>query len=140
MKQLQKDVRKKYKIHTEDLIRVNAEVAFAKLSEVARITSTGEIELIYDEDDPTNIDNLDGISFSKTKSSYSSDKGDSESESTSISLKRPDRTKAAQELARLIGAYDESGDDKDNKRTAAQKLLESLAMFKKKKVEDDKEV
>lgn len=132
LRQLQKAARKKHKIVTEDLIRVNAEVAFSKLSEVVRITPDGRIELKYDPNDPENIDQLDAISFSRSVSSSSSDKGDSHSESTSISVKKPDRVKAAQELARLLGSYENISDDKDDKKNAAIKLLESLAKFKKK--------
>lgn len=128
IKELQADLRKQFKIATEDLIRVNAEVAFSKLSKVIKITENGEIELLVDGD----IDQLDGISFSKNESRQSGKQGDSESKATSIAVRRPDRVKAAQELARLIGAYEPTNDDGDHVKQAAQELLESLKKFKKK--------
>ena len=128
IQELQAGLRKKFKIATEDLIRVNAEVAFSKLSKVIKITKEGEIQLLVDGD----IDELDGISFSKSESYQSGKSGISESKTTSIAVRRPDRVRAAQELAKLIGAYEPTSDDGEHVKQAAQNLLESLAKFKKK--------
>ncbi len=132
LKELQDEASKKFKVKTEDLIRLNVEIAFSKLSDVIKITDDGDIEIIPDGD----IDSLDGISFSKSESQGK----EGFSSSKSISVKRPDRVKAAQELAKLIGSYGDISDDKDSKKSAAIKLLESLAKFKnnKKTVTDER--
>lgn len=126
---IRKKIQKKHDITIEKLIQKNAEIAFSKMSDIVSITDNGELQLIPDGD----LDVLDGISFSKNESSSSSKQGDFTTSSTSISVKRSSRDKALQELARLIGAYDDkTADPTDDKKNAALKLLDSLAKFKRK--------
>ena len=93
LKELQDAVKEKYDMSIDKIIRKNVDIAFSKLSNVIEIVD-GEIRLLDDGD----IDQLDGISFSKSESSSSTDKSDTESKSTSISVRRPDRIKALQEI------------------------------------------
>lgn len=122
---------KEFKVTRDELIKLNVAVAFSKLSDVIEITEDGEIELKPDGD----IDQLESIGFSVSSSHSSNKDGESSSKSKSISVKRPDRVKAAQELAKLIGAYSDGGTDGDDKKEGALKLIESLMKFKKKKDE-----
>lgn len=131
---LKKETLERHKLTIDELIAENVKIAFAKLSNVIKINSEGEIELLLDGD----LDELDGIAFTKTTSSSSSDKGDSESKTVSISVKRPDRLKALKEIARLTVDYDRSKDDgnresdSDNKGNAARSILDAFARLSKK--------
>lgn len=128
LRELREDIVKQYKIQTEDLIRVNAEVAFAKLSNVIEVVD-GEFRIKKDADP----DELEALSFTSSESFSAGKHGDSHSKTKSFSVKRGDRVKAAQELAKLIGSYESSGDDQDKTKNAVKSLMESLAKFKSKK-------
>ena len=132
LQELEKAASKRAEKSIDDLIAKNVEIAFSRLSDVIEIYN-GEVRL-KDEGD---LEVLDGISFSKSESSSSSDKGDSTSISKSLSVKRPDRIKALQEIARLTGVYEEKkrreekeGDSED-RGSKLESILGSLNRFKK---------
>lgn len=127
LSQLKNKAAKKSQIKIDELIELNVAIAFSKLSNVIEIID-GEVRFKEDAD----VDELDSLGFSMSESHNTTEKSESSSKTTSISVKRPDRVKAAQELARLIGAYDQATGETGDKKAAAMKLLDSLTKFKKK--------
>jgi phage terminase small subunit len=124
---LKKKAQKKAGKTIDDMINLNVEIAFSKLSDVIEVID-GEVHLKEGAD----VDQLDSIGFSMSESHNSSEKSESSSKTKSINVKRPDRIKAAQEIAKLCGFYDEKGTDAGDKKLAAKKLLDALTKFKKK--------
>lgn len=125
LKELKADMVKEHKVTIEQLVELNRSIAFSRLSDVVKVDSEGNADLIPDCD----IDSLDGFSFSKSESQTE----DGFTKTKSFSVRRPDRVKAAQELARLIGAYDKSktDDDEGTEKSSIESILGALRKFKK---------
>lgn len=119
----------RHKLTIDELIQENVRIAFAKLSNVIEVDSEGNLKLKLDAD----LDELDGISFTKSESLSK----DGQSITKSISVKRPDRLRALKEIAILTGAYEKSSkpgdsDSGDNKANAARAILDAFARLGKK--------
>lgn len=127
---LKKASSEKMNITTERLMAEAAKIAFSDLNEIVEVVD-GELVLKPCED----LNQLDGISASKTESESQTygKNGDSSStsKSTSFSIKRSDRLKALDMLARMIGAYDRRESDNSKViRDAAPRVLESLRKYR----------
>lgn len=117
---LRNKAEKAHTVSVKELIELNVSIAFSKLSNVLEITSDGNLKLRSDAD----LDALDGISISESDGEKGS--------SRSLSVKRSDRIKASQEIARLMGAYDKKGnDDSEDEGTNVDSILQSIENFTK---------
>lgn len=135
IKELQKDIKKKHDITVDKLIQKNAELAFSDLNEQIEVDQEGNLSFKENVD----VNQLDGMSFSRSESSKSSEKEESHSTSQSWSIKLSHKTKALQELARITGAYGDLGDNKEDRKDRIKKIFTTLQNFKKSK-EAKKEV
>lgn len=118
--ELKSEAAKAHIASVKDLIELNARIAFSHLSNVLEVNSDGSVRLKENAD----IDILDSVSFSESSNSDGS--------SRSLSIKRSDRIKAAQEIARLIGAYDKKDtNDRNDEESHIDGILQSINNFKK---------
>jgi phage terminase small subunit len=137
---LQKAASAKMSVTTERIMDEAAKIAFADLNEIVAVVD-GVLVLKEAED----LNQLDGVSATKSvsSSSSSSSRGDSESNSVtnSFSVKRADRLKALDMLARMIGSYERRESDNSRiLRDNAPRVLETLKRYRDrtKKPKDDR--
>lgn len=130
-------LRQSGKVKLDDLLAKNAEIAFSNMDDVVFVED-GRLQI----KDGVSLNQFDGVGATYTVSESRSEKMDSKggsassestSETKSFTLKRPDRLKALDQLAKLIGAYDS---DKDPSGTtlasSAERVLAALAGLRKK--------
>lgn len=127
---LQKALSASTKITTERLMEETAKIAFSDLNEIVAVED-GVLVLKPAQD----LNQLDGVSATKTvsESSSSGKNGDSSSSSVtnSFAIKRADRLKALDMLARMIGAYDRRESDNSRVlRDAAPRVLGALKRYR----------
>lgn len=127
---LQKASSAKMSVTTERIMEEAAKIAFSDINEIVAVEN-GILVLKESQD----LNQLDGVSASRTvsESSSSTDKGSSSSSSVSnsFSVKRADRLKALDMLARMIGAYDRR--ESDNSRILqdnAPRVLDALKRYR----------
>ena len=123
---LQKAASAKNNVTVERIMDEAAKIAFADLNEIVAIEE-GILVLKKSQD----LNQLEGVSASRTVSESSTDKGSSSSVSNSFSVKRADRLKALDMLARMIGAYDRR--ENDNSRILqdnAPRVLDALKRYR----------
>lgn len=126
------------KVSREDLLMKNAEIAFSNLDEVVHVVD-GKLEL---KPDAPSLNMFDGVGATYSITESESEKTDSKgghgssksfSESKSFNLKRPDRLKALDQLAKLLGEYDrDEGDSNRNLAGTAERILGALAKVRSK--------
>ena len=125
---LQKAASAKNNVTVERIMDEAAKIAFADLNEIVAIE--GGILVLKESRD---LNQLDGVSASRTvsESSSSGAKGESSSSSVSnsFSVKRADRLKALDMLARMIGAYDRR--ENDNSRILQDNAPRVLGVLKR---------
>lgn len=136
--ELRDHARQNAKITIDDLIKKNAEIAFSNLDDVVHVVG-GKLEL---KPEVESLNMFDGVGASRTVSESESEKTDSKggsasskssSETNSFTLKRPDRLKALDQLAKLIGAYDPEKDSSGATIAgSAERILAALAGLRKK--------
>lgn len=109
------------KLNRDDLLAKNAEIAFSNLDDVVEIDERGKPRLKAG----ASLNGLDTISANESSSS--------EGSSSSFSVKRSDRLKALDAVAKLIGAYDnDEGDSGRDLKNSAARILEALGRVRPK--------
>lgn len=127
------------KVSRDDLLAKNAEIAFSNLDDVVKVED-GRIVL---KENVQSLNQFDGVSATYTlteshSEKYATDKGgggssESRSETKSFNLKRGDRLKALDQLAKLLGEYDrEEGDSNRDLAGTAERILGAIAKVRPK--------
>jgi phage terminase small subunit len=132
-------LRREGKVNRDDLLAKNAEIAFSNIDDVIKVED-GRIVL---KDNVQSLNQFDGVSATYTltesrSEKHATDKGgggfsESTTESKSFNLKRPDRLKALDQLARLLGEYDRDENDSGRDlKNSAERILSALAKVRSK--------
>jgi phage terminase small subunit len=127
---LQKAASAKINVTTEKIMQEAAKIAFADLNEIVEVID-GTLVLKEAQD----LNQLDGVSATKSVSESSSSGKNGESSSSSVSnsfsIKRADRLKALDMLARMIGSYERRESDNSRiLRDNAPRVLETLKRYR----------
>lgn len=129
IEKIQESLSLSIRITTEKLMEELAKIAFSNLNNIVAIVDG---ELVLKETDDLN--QLDGLSASKAESGpkFGGKNGNSSSKTTTFSIKRADRLKALDMLAKMIGAYGRRESDNSKiLRDNAPRVLETLKKYRK---------
>jgi phage terminase small subunit len=122
IQELKSSLAKKHQVTTERLIQKAAEIAFAGMDDLVEID---EHTLQPKLKRGASLDSLDSISASESISADSVSRG--------FSIKKADRLKALDMLAKMIGAYDrDPADNQRNIADSAARILDALRAVRKK--------
>ena len=123
--QIRSELSKKHNITTERLMQEAAKIAFSGMDDIVEIDETGQPRLKPN----ASLNELDSISGSESSSTGK----DGSSYSKGFSVKKSDRLKALDMLAKMIGAYDrDPADNQRNLADSAGRILDALRAVRKK--------